>query len=104
MSHGLKPDVDVGGIRPELVLAVAFAIPVFAAHGAACVVTSARDGRHSRGSLHYAGLAIDLRSLDLPPADWEIVRDQLAQALGPQYDVVLERDHFHVEFQPKGPA
>ena len=32
-----------------------------------CVVTSANDGRHMAGSLHYAGRAVDLRTRDLHP-------------------------------------
>lgn len=31
----------------------------------------------------------------------ESVRLALQKALGPTFDVVLESDHFHVEFQPK---
>ncbi len=97
----IKPGADITGIRPEIVLAIVLAQPIFAAHGVPLVITSVMEGKHSRGSLHYVGLAVDLRVNDLPPSEWEIVTDQVKAALGPQFDVVLEKDHLHVEFQPK---
>jgi hypothetical protein len=97
MMH-LKPGVRAAGIRPEIVLALQVAEGVWAAQGQALVVTSLTEGRHSRTSLHYAGAAADLRIWDL---DAERARRELAEALGEDYDVVLERDHIHCEFQPK---
>ena len=64
-------------------------------------VTSAVDGTHGIGSLHYVGYAADVRI-------WGIIDDYLPQfteglseALGEEFDVVLESDHIHIEFQPK---
>ena len=54
----------------------------------------------SVGSLHYAGCAVDLR---FPPDNAAGLKAALAEALGGDYDVVLEADHIHVEFQPKTP-
>lgn len=55
-----------------------------------------------KGTLHPGGRAVDLRTNDLPGgAGGEHARELaqvLAQQLGRQYDVVLERDHVHVEF------
>lgn len=88
----------VYGIRPEIVLALNIASAVFERRGVQMVITSVADGQHSRGSLHYAGCATDLRR---PEANAEAIVADLKDRLGDDYDVVLEADHIHVEFQPK---
>lgn len=97
----LKPGVNATGIRPEIVLALACASDIWRAAGYELTVTSLLDGEHSHGSLHYAGCAADLRTRDLPPGVAETLCDRLKEALGPQYDVILEGHHAHVEYQPK---
>lgn len=48
------------------------------------IITSARDGKHGDRSLHYAGLAFDLRTRDLPNATAKARYAQaLREALGP---------------------
>lgn len=94
----LKRGVRAAGIRPEIVLALQVAEGIWQDQGKALVVTSLTEGRHSRTSLHYSGAAADLRIWDL---DAERARRELADALGEDYDVVLEQDHIHCEFQPK---
>lgn len=88
------------GLRPETV------VSLFVAYFTWCdfkyelpfTVTSITDGEHSRKSLHYVGFAFDLR---LPPLEVPCFVAELQQRLGYSFDVVLERDHVHVEFQPK---
>jgi hypothetical protein len=67
------------------------------------VCTSLNDSIHKDGSLHYQGLAVDLRTRDLNHTStiaWYIrVRDGL-DPLG--FDCLLERDHLHIEYDPKG--
>lgn len=77
-------------------------------------VTSATDGKHSKNSLHYSGRAIDLRFWDYvqkwteTPTGWEAELDPkyyqlirtLREELGGEYDVVIEGDHLHVEWDP----
>ena len=66
------------------------------------IVTSARDGLHSPGSLHYCGHAVDLRTRDFKPGDvWEVA-ELMSQSLGDDYDVVVHDTHMHVEYDPKG--
>lgn len=65
------------------------------------IVTSARDGKHSERSLHYEGRAIDLRTRDLSSGQQEFLAERLKVELGPNYDVVLEETHIHVELDPK---
>lgn len=112
----LKSGADVRGIAPEAVLAFQVAASVFASFGFPCVLTSALDGKHMRTSLHYAGKALDLRSPSWYGATQETdekVGKELREALGPQYDVVVEgyaarpdgttpARHIHVEHDPKG--
>jgi len=68
--------------------------------GRDALITTARDGTHSKTSLHYKGRAVDLRINDIPRTIWDQYRDNLAAALGDDWDVVLEPDHIHVEFDP----
>lgn len=62
------------------------------------VVTSAHDGRHSSGTLHDDGLAIDLRVWEFTEAERRAVCEEMADRLGDSYDVVDETDHIHVEY------
>ena len=99
-TMSIKPGVRVLGIRPELVLALQIAQAIYAERSAPLVITSIIDSTHEVGSLHYAGCAADLR---LPPDNALAVVVALHDALGPDFDVVLEGDHVHLEWQPKTP-
>jgi len=99
----LKPGVRVAGLRPEILLAVIAAERVCAEMGVDCVVTACVDGVHQAGSLHYCGLAVDLRSRDFRPGDADKAITRIKQCLGADYDVVLENDHIHIEFDQKQP-
>jgi hypothetical protein len=75
---------------------------VLNAYGAALVLTSVRDGKHKAGSKHYDGLAFDARTWKLKAENKEAeVVAVLKKRLGPDYDVVLEGDHIHIEHDPK---
>lgn len=67
------------------------------------VITSTFEGTHSPGSLHYCNDAYDLR---LPRAllshELGELRAEIQRVLGKDYDVVLEKNHFHIEYDPKG--
>ena len=74
------------------------------------VITSQKDGTHKprsgRISLHYSGLAVDIRSKHLTPEQKQRVKVKLRDSLGVDYDVVLEaegmtNEHFHIEYDPK---
>jgi len=58
-------------------------------------VTSIRDGNHSDGSLHYDGLAFDIRP------NTRISVSSIKEALGKGWDVVDESNHIHCEYDPK---
>ena len=84
-----------------MILALVIAQGIYGLKNRTCTVTSVIDGAHSRGSFHYLGLALDLRTNDLPPGEADEIVNMLRAALGQDYDVVLEKDHIHIEFQPK---
>lgn len=100
----IKPGVDVRGLTPQMVLAYLIAGDVYREKvGLPCVITSGSDGKHGPNSLHYCGKALDFRTNSLRPEQVHPVYMALKQALGAQYDVVLESDHIHCEFDPKDP-
>ena len=65
------------------------------------IITSARDGKHSGNSLHYDGKACDIRTRDLGHELTTKYAAALVTALGADYDVVVESDHIHLEYDPK---
>lgn len=97
----LKRGVKLASLRPQMVLATSIIDGVYRELGYHTVITSGNDGKHSHGSLHYVGLAVDYRTRQLREGDAEKVKAQVAKALGAEYDVVLEPTHLHVEYQPK---
>jgi hypothetical protein len=104
--HGVKTGVILTGIRPEVFFAWQVACNIWEEVFVPCVISSGREGTHSAHSLHYEGLAIDLRLpswYGRPVGDDHQVYAALKQELGPLYDVVLEGNHVHVEYQPKPP-
>jgi hypothetical protein len=100
----IKPGVDLRGLAPQMAIAYCIALDVYREKvGAHCVITSGSDGKHGPNSLHYSGKALDLRTNSLRPEQVHPVYVSLKTALGTQFDVVLEDDHIHVEFDPKEP-
>jgi hypothetical protein len=100
----LKDGVSLNNIRHEAALMIPVCVNIFGMHGVEAIITSGTDGTHSPNSLHYKGLALDWRTRHLEGgstgAEAGIVRRQIAAALGPKYDVVLEQTHIHVEYDP----
>ena len=91
--------VNLDGLRMPMLLALQRAGRIYQAQGMeSLVVTSARDGEHMAGSLHYCGCAVDLRIWGLP--DPVSAADRLRRELPTAFDVWLESTHLHVEFDP----
>ena len=98
----LKSDtVELKELAPQLVLAILMAQEVYNEYDCDLVLTSANDSSHSTSSLHYSGSAVDLRTSNLPDGRAVEVRDKIASKLNKDFDVVLEGDHIHLEYQPK---
>jgi hypothetical protein len=101
----IKQGVDLRGLTPQMTIAYAIAVALYRERcNIRCVITSARDGTHSQHSLHYSGNALDLRTYNVPTEALSLLFLDLKHALGEQFDVVLESDHFHIEFDPKDPS
>jgi hypothetical protein len=67
-------------------------------------ITSANDLIHMRNSLHYKNRAFDIRIRNIlgdNPGAAGVWAERMQIALGKDYDVVLEADHIHAEFDPK---
>jgi hypothetical protein len=98
----IKAGVDLRGIHPQLAIAYCIANDIYRTiAGVPCVITSASDGKHGPNSFHYKGMALDLRTSSLRSEHVHPVYIALKSALGAQFDVVLESDHIHLEFDTK---
>lgn len=99
LTHGpngepLSPDLVAGLHRAKWACTAAGLGPF--------VVTSLFDStEHLPNSFHYKGRAADLRTRHLDAAGVDRMWKLLADALGPGWDVILEVDHIHIEFDPR---
>jgi hypothetical protein len=93
--------VRIQGIVPELAFALVVADAIWTKQGHELVITSLNDGKHGTTSLHYAGSAADLRTNYFNNAEIEFVAQKLRDALGIDFDVIVEKNHIHLEYQPK---
>jgi len=89
------------GIQPVTFDAIHQVAKIYERHGQELVVTSVLDGAHQRGSRHFLGLAFDARTRFFVPAEQLEVSEACKESLGPEYDVVLESNHLHIEYDPK---
>jgi hypothetical protein len=99
----VKEGASIIGVSPELVLGLLVIAEIFRVHGVPLCITEATGGKHGPGTLHHIGNALDLR---LPSRYTQTTRDdgtilyEIAQALGQDWDCVLEPDHYHIELDP----
>ena len=111
MIH-IKPGVRLYGITPQMALAVLIVEGVWANAfpETDVVITAVMDGKHGPKSKHYQGNAVDLRirnfagsEFEFDAEDYEMAKkaiELLRETLGLEFDVVLEDDHIHIEFDP----
>jgi hypothetical protein len=98
----IKPGVSLEKLTPQMAVAYTIASFIFQEKaGVPCVITSGDDSKHGPNSLHYEGKALDLRTKHLPPGLVHPVFMALQNALGDEFDVVLEDNHLHLEYDPK---
>jgi hypothetical protein len=93
-----KDSVRFGSLHPAIVLALLRAEALYQAEGVDCWITSLNDSRHMVGSKHYLGCAVDLRIWDLPETSRAPMAQRLKAALGPQFFVLLEPTHIHIQY------
>ena len=85
-------------VRPILIIAD----KLWHKYGQELVITAGLDGAHSAGSLHYYGLAVDMRTRYFDKATQAKITAELKRRLGYNYDVVLHSSHIHAEYDPLG--
>ncbi|HIG40324.1 MAG TPA: hypothetical protein EYQ14_07255 [Gammaproteobacteria bacterium] len=98
----LKTDVLISGVQPEMLLCLMIIEPLFDDYEADMVITSCRDGEHSQNSKHKLGCAVDIRSRELDDSDKVSLAQSIRAALTSEFFVLLEDDHFHVQFNGVG--
>lgn len=99
-----KAGVKFNGVKTETLAGIQVAAFVYWRNGHALTVTSLvseSPGIHKLKSLHDQGLAFDIRTQMIAKAKQPAMVMSLKDALGDDYDVVLEKDHIHVEYDPK---
>ena len=91
------------GVTPKNIQIACAAINAATQIGAGwdVIITSGTDGKHMVGSKHYSGDALDIRSSNIPAGKLSPYVTALRGRLGLDFDVVIESDHIHVEFDPK---
>lgn len=72
---------------------------VFLRHKEWCIVTSTTEGTHRAGSLHYGGWAFDIEK---PQKSHSVIMRECKKALGEGWQIVIEANHWHFEYDPKG--
>jgi len=93
-----KEDVILAGLDIRMRPALLAADKIWKAYGQELVVTAGLEGEHSAGSLHYYGLAVDLRSRYFTETEKRAVMSELATVLGNSFDVIEHTSHIHVEY------
>lgn len=64
-------------------------------------ITSGNDGVHKKYSKHYVNEAIDIRTRDMSEHDKILTKIWIKKWLGVNYNVILESDHIHIEYDPE---
>jgi len=99
----IKEGVKINGLRTELLLGIMIADRIWKNHGNVLVITEVYPtSQHKISSAHNTGRGADLRTFYFDDREEkEEVAQELREALGENYDVVLESTHIHLEYDPK---
>lgn len=104
MIH-FKPGVRIGGLKPQMLIALRVVEDQMNLLQCDTIVTSANDSQHMHGSKHFIGSALDFRTKHTGRG--KAVSDAIRKELGPMgFDVILEdlggqNEHLHIEYDPK---
>jgi hypothetical protein len=94
----LKNNVKLFGVKCEIILAMQIVDDVYKDFEEELVITSVMDGKHSKNSLHYKGYAFDCRIWYFDKNELPVVIEEIKKRLTKEFDVVLEKDHIHIEY------
>lgn len=99
----LKEGVLIKGIKAETVLGIMLVDSIYrdTIGKNNLVITSISDGQHMKNSKHYSGFAFDIRTIDLTEDKKQHLFRELKFFLNYEFDVVLEKTHIHIEYDPK---
>lgn len=99
-----KPKVDARFLRQEIVKYLFNIEAIFRYHKKnsryQLTLTAAHDGIHRIDSKHYEEKAIDLRIWGFKSSQLIEIKQDLDSLLGPDYQVLIEETHIHLEFDP----
>lgn len=99
VATDVKTPVRLNGVQPPMLFGAQIVAGVYGKLGGYdAIITAATDGKHAAGSLHYCGLALDFRTRHVPAELREKLLAEVKAALGPEFDVILEETHLHVEY------
>ena len=89
---------DLSRLRYKARQALWLIVHLYELAGLDFAVTHTDDGMHMEGSLHFKNRAFD----GLPPErEREQILKQAKVMMGPDWDLIDEKDHWHIEYDPK---
>lgn len=94
----IKAGVDISRLKREIRRALPVLEALHYENGTRFVVTSTYEGNHGAGSLHYCDDAFDSERVKEGAREFQ---SKVKERLSKDYDVVLEGDHLHIEYDPK---
>ena len=96
-----KAGVNRYMLQPKIMEALPRIERIFNKHGYPLVITSTNDSMHKIGSLHYPGLAVDVRTRhlakELAPFVADQIRDEL-KVLSEKFTVIYKPTHIHIHY------
>jgi len=95
----IKAGVEISRLKRPVRRILNKLVTLYGTYGYDLIITSTYEGTHSPSSLHYSDEAIDV---DDPPDHKEEITKKIKDSLGKDFDVILESDHIHIEYDPKG--
>jgi len=94
----IKAGVEISRLNREIRRSMPKVALILWSHREVFIITSTYEGNHGVGSLHYADDAYDCKS---PKENRLKCVNEIKVKLGKDYDVIDEKDHIHIEWDPK---
>lgn len=94
----LRPGVDISRLHRPIRRSLNKVDAIFRRYAQEFIITHTYDGLHSSSSLHYSNDAYDSA---LPTIRRREIFVDIQRELGDNYDVIMDKDHYHIEHDPK---
>jgi len=94
----LKLGVDISRLNRPIRRTLTPVDKIFSSYNEEAVITSTYESDHVPSSLHYNDDAYDVRR---PGKHVHEILPAIKDRLGRHYDIVLEAEHIHIEYDPK---